>query len=59
MTKNRKFDIYVRVFDFTVKVVKFLEKLPKSMSVTEYSRQLIRSSGSMGANLEEADGALT
>jgi four helix bundle protein len=56
---NRKYDIYQRVFDFTVRVVKFSEKLPKTFISTEYTRQLIRSSGSIGANLEEADGALT
>jgi len=59
MVYTKKFDIYDRVFNFTVRAVKFLEKLPKSISSVEYGRQLVRSSGSMGANLEEADGALT
>ena len=59
MVYTKKFDIYDRVFNFTVRAVKFLEKIPKSISSVEYGRQLVRSSGSMGANLEEADGALT
>jgi len=56
---NNKFDIYNRVFKFTVRAVKFTHKLPNSIASTEYTRQLIRSSGSIGSNLEEADGALT
>jgi len=59
IVSKRKFDIYDRVFGFTVRTVKFIEKLPESVSLAEYGRQLIKSSGSMGANLEEADGALT
>lgn len=56
---TKKYDIYERVFQFTVKTVRLLEKLPRTTMSTEYGRQLIRSSGSIGANLEEADGALT
>ncbi|MCK5014309.1 MAG: four helix bundle protein [Candidatus Omnitrophica bacterium] len=59
MIEKKKFDIYDRIFKFSARTVKFLEKLPKSISAREYSRQLIRSSGSMGSNLEAADGALT
>ena len=57
--EKKKFDIYDRVFKFSVRTAKFLSKLPNNVIATEYSRQLIRSSGSMGANLAEADGALT
>lgn len=57
--QRRKFDIYVRASKFTVRTIKFLERMPKSLVVYEYSGQLIRSSGSIGANLEEADGALS
>jgi four helix bundle protein len=56
---DKKYDIYDRAFGFAVRVVKFLDKLPKNTVLIEYSRQLIRASGSIGANLEEADGALT
>ena len=42
-----------------MKVVKFLDQLPKNIALLEYSRQLIRSGGSIGANIEEADGALS
>jgi len=53
------YDIKERSFKFAVKTAKFIEKLPKRQTTFEYGRQLIRSSGSVGANLEEADGALS
>ncbi len=56
---EKKFDIYERAFKFATRVALLVEKLPKSIAVSEYAGQLIRASGSVGANLEEADGALT
>jgi len=58
MNKSR-FDIYNRAFEFAVKTAKFTKKMPKNSVTMEYAKQLIRSSSSVGANLEEADGALT
>jgi len=57
--KLKKFDIKERTFQFAVKIAEFVNKLPKKQSLIEYSRQLIRASASIGANLEEADGALS
>ena len=59
MTNRKKFDIYDRAFNFAVKVANLLDRLPKNITLIEYSRQLIKSSGSVGANIEEADGTLT
>ena len=59
MSNGKKYDIYDRAFKFAVSVAKFLEMLPKRTALIEYSRQLIKSSGSIGANISEADGALT
>ncbi|MBI5873177.1 MAG: four helix bundle protein [Candidatus Omnitrophica bacterium] len=59
MTNNKKFDIYERALEFAARTAKFIERLPKGIAAIEYSRQLIRASGSIGANMEEADGALT
>jgi four helix bundle protein len=56
---NKKFDIYDRAFNFAVRAVKFINQLPKNLTLIEYTKQLTRSTGSIGANLEEADGALT
>lgn len=43
-----------RLFDFAVKVLKFLPKLPKSPESTIIRYQLAKSSTSSGANYEEA-----
>ena len=59
MSNSKKYDIYERAFDFAVRTNKLLEKLPKTTAFIEYSRQLIKASGSIGSNLAEADGALT
>ena len=59
MTNERKFDIYDRAFKFAVRSAQFIKALEKNIIVIEYSKQLIRSSASIGANLEEADGALS
>ncbi|MCF7874095.1 MAG: four helix bundle protein [Candidatus Omnitrophica bacterium] len=49
---DKKYDIYDRAFEFAVRVAKLIERLPKNQSTKEYSRQLIRASGSIGANIE-------
>lgn len=56
---KRKFDIYNRVFRFTEQTAQVLNALPKNIFINEYIKQIIRSSGSVGANLTEADGAIT
>jgi four helix bundle protein len=59
MSTEKKYDIGERCLEFAVRVAKYLNKVPNEMSAREYARQLIRSSASIGANLEEADGTLT
>ncbi len=59
MTNRRKFDIYDRALEFAARVTKLVDRLPKSQAALEYGRQVIRASGSIGANIEEADGTLT
>lgn len=53
----QKHDIYDRITRFVVRVIKFAEKLSKSFSARIIAKQLVRSSSSIGANLQEADGA--
>ena len=48
-----------RVFNFVVEVLKLIERLPKSRRNMIISDQLTRSATSTGANLEEADGAIS
>lgn len=55
-SREQKYNIYARIFNFIVSVLKILDKLPKSYSNQVIVGQLTRSVTSMGANSEEADG---
>lgn len=62
MTKkpnSKHFDLEERTFKFAKNVRLFTKKLKYSLSNSEDSRQLIRSSGSVGANYIEANEALS
>lgn len=59
MTNERKIDIYERTIKFAVRAAKLVDILPRRQSAFEYGKQLIRASASIGANLQEADGALS
>ena len=50
-------DIQNRTFDFGVRIVKFVDKLPHTLSARELGKQLLRSGTSVAANMEEANGA--
>ena len=50
-------DIQDRTFKFGVQVIKFVDKLPHTLSATELGKQLLRSGTSIAANMEEANGA--
>ena len=52
-------DILERSFTFTVKVLEFIKSLPKGQSYFLVSNQLGRSGTSVGANLEEANAAIS
>ena len=53
-----KYDLEERTFNFAKKVRLFVKTLPKSISNTEDTRQLVKSSGSVGANYIEANESL-
>ncbi len=55
----KDYDIHERIFNFIVKVIKFLNKLSKTPTNLVFINQITRSVTSMGANDQEADGALT
>ncbi len=50
----RENDLQVRLFDFGVKILKFLPKLPKTPEFSIIRYQLAKSSTSSDANYEEA-----
>lgn len=56
-SKSSPKDIQKRTFDFGIRVVKMLERLPRTLAAVEIGRQVLRSGTSVGANVQEADAA--
>lgn len=56
---EKSYDIHERIFNFVISVIKFLNKVPKTSTNLIFIGQCTRSVTSMGANDQEADGALT
>jgi four helix bundle protein len=54
---EHKYDIYDRSFKFASRVIRFVGTMPRNVAGYQLGKQLIRSGTSIGANLEEADGA--
>ena len=52
-------DLVKRTFEFAVKVRRFIDLLPKSISNYEDAKQVVRSSGSVAANYIEAQEGLS
>jgi four helix bundle protein len=62
MTKiqsSKHYDLEDRTFEFARKVRSFVKKLPKSLANLEDIRQLVKASGSVGANYIEANDSLS
>ena len=62
MDENRNFkqyDLEERTFQFTKNVALYVKQLPKNVSNIEYGKQVVRASGSVGANYIEANEALS
>ena len=57
MKGGQKFDIQKRTFEFAVRVVKLVNRLPRTVAGVEIGKQVVRSATSVGANVEEADAA--
>jgi four helix bundle protein len=57
MKSGRRFDIQERTFEFAVRVVKLVNRLPRTTAGVAIGRQIVRSATSIGANVEEADAA--
>jgi len=58
MTKtpnSKQYDLEDRTLEFAKKIRFFVKKLPKSISNSEDVKQLVRASGSVGANYIEAN----
>lgn len=55
---NKIYDLEERTFQFALKVRFFIKKLPRNINNIEDGKQLVRSSGSVGANYIEANDSL-
>jgi four helix bundle protein len=56
-SQTKEYDLEERTFVFAKSVREFIKKLSRTISNIEDSKQVIRSSGSMGANYIEANEA--
>jgi len=59
MENAKQYDLEERTLQFAIDVKEFVKQLPKTLPNREYSIQLIRSSGSVGANYIEANEAVS
>ena len=59
MTNSKQYDLEERTFNFAKQVRDFVKSLPRTSANIEYSKQLIRSSGSIAANYIEANESLS
>ena len=55
----KKYDLEERTFKFAKNVIDYVRSLPKGMVHSEIGKQLVRSSGSVGANYIEANESLS
>jgi four helix bundle protein len=56
--KSKPYDLEERTAQFAENCRDFIKKLPKAIANIEYSKQLVRSSGSQAANYIEANESL-
>lgn len=60
MTESKKpYNLEERTLLFAKDVIKFVDRIPKSLPNIEIAKQLVRSAGSVGANYIEANEALS
>jgi len=52
-----KTELKYRTYQYSIKVIEFLDTLPKDNSTSIITQQLLRSATSIGANIVEAKGA--
>lgn len=57
--RKYKRDLEERTYQFALKIIRLVSKLPRNKVADIIRGQLLRAGTSVGANYEEADGALT
>ena len=58
-TKSKTYDLEDRTLEFAKRVRAFIKKLPNTLANIEDSKQLIKASGSVGANYIEANESIS
>ena len=56
---SKQYDLEDRTLTFAKDVIKFVKSLPRTIANIEIKKQLVRASGSVGANYIEANEALS
>ncbi len=59
IVSSKQYDLEERTYVFASEVRDFVKDLPRTISIIEYAKQLIRSSASVAANYIEANEALS
>jgi len=59
ISNPKQYDLEERCFNFAQRVREYVKKLPRTISNIEYGKQLIKASGSVGANYIEANESLS
>ncbi|RLB15322.1 MAG: four helix bundle protein, partial [Deltaproteobacteria bacterium] len=59
MKNSKQYDLEDRTLKFTKEVIEFVKNLPRTIANIEIIKQLVRASGSVGANYIEANEALS
>ena len=59
ISNKKQYDLEERTFEFATNVRAFIKQLHKSIANIEDSKQLVKSSGSVGANYIEANESLS
>ncbi len=54
---NEPRNIQERTFEFSVRIIRLVDRLPRTTAGIQIGRQLVASGTSVGANMQEADGA--
>jgi len=58
-SRTSQYDLEDRTFDFANNVRAFAKRLPKTLANIEDTKQVVRASGSVGANYIEANESLS
>ena len=59
MPNSKRYDLEDRTFAFAKRVISFIRNLPKTIANVEVMKQLVKASGSVGANYIEANEAVS